>query len=87
MSDFVLEPRGPFDLAAAARFIAGWPPAARPGAADRDQRVVRLGFLVDDWSGHAGVILRQAEPDGPVAVNPRSKRGRVRLLEPGRQGA
>lgn len=67
MSDFVLEPRGPFDLSAAARFIAGWPPAARPGAAAEGERVVRLGFLVDDWSGHAGVSLRQGEVDGPVS--------------------
>ena len=27
---------------------------------------MRLGFLVDDWSGHAGVILRQSQVDGPV---------------------
>ncbi|MDQ3090340.1 MAG: DNA-3-methyladenine glycosylase 2 family protein [Actinomycetota bacterium] len=67
MSDFALEPRGPFDIASAARFIAGWPPAARPEAADGDQRVVRLGFLVDDWSGHAGVVLSQPRPDGPVS--------------------
>ena len=68
VSDFVLEPRGPFDLASAARFIAGWPPAARPDAAAGNQRVVRLGFLVDDWSGHAGVVLSQARPDDPVEI-------------------
>jgi DNA-3-methyladenine glycosylase II len=68
VNDFVLEPRGPFDLSAAARFIAGWPPAARPGAAAGDERVVGLGFLVDDWSGHAGVVLRQRHVDGPVPV-------------------
>ena len=28
--------------------------------------MVRLGFLVDDWSGHAGVSLRQADEHGPV---------------------
>lgn len=66
MSDFTLVPRGPFDLSSAARFIAGWPPAARPGAAADGERIVRLGFLVDDWSGHAGVVLRQEDPDGPV---------------------
>ncbi len=68
MSDLVLEPRGPFDLSAAARFIAGWPPAARPGAAAGDGRVLRLGFLVDDWRGHAGVLLRQADANGPVEI-------------------
>jgi DNA-3-methyladenine glycosylase II len=67
VSDFVLEPRGPFALRSAARFIAGWPPAARPGAAGGDEAVVRLAFLVDDWSGHAGVVLRQEEEHGPVA--------------------
>jgi DNA-3-methyladenine glycosylase II len=47
-------------LASGARFIAGWPPASK---SDRDQGedVVRLAFLVDDWSGQAGVVLRQDE--------------------------
>lgn len=66
MTGFVLEPRGPFDLASAARFIAGWPPAARSGLAVDGGRLVRLGFLVDDWSGHAGVVLRQAEAHASV---------------------
>jgi DNA-3-methyladenine glycosylase II len=57
------EPRGPFTLASAARFIAGWPPAARAGN-DADS-VVRLAFLVDDWSGHASVALHQGS-DGTV---------------------
>ena len=59
----MIEPRGPFTLASAARFIAGWPPAGmRP---ERGDCVVRLGFLVDDWSGHAGVLLHQ-RVDGAV---------------------
>jgi DNA-3-methyladenine glycosylase II len=56
MSRHTLEPRGPFSLAAAARFIAGWPPASDRGSAEQG---VRLAFLVDDWSGPAEVILRQ----------------------------
>jgi DNA-3-methyladenine glycosylase II len=60
--DFALEPRGPFTLASAARFIAGWPPANRPAAGDDE---VRLEFLCDDWSGDASVVLRQ-EPGGTV---------------------
>ena len=64
---FVLEPRGPFTLASAARFIAGWPPTARPEATGSEP-VVRLAFLVDDWSGHAGVELRQEREHGPVRV-------------------
>lgn len=67
MSDFVLDPSGPFTLRSAARFIADWPPAARSGAAGGDDAVVRLAFVVDDWSGHAGVVLRQEEEHGPVA--------------------
>jgi DNA-3-methyladenine glycosylase II len=67
VSDFVLEPRGPFTLSSAARFIAGWPPAAGSGAAGGDEAVVRLAFLVEDFSGHAGVVLRQEEEHGPVA--------------------
>lgn len=61
---FELLPRGPFTLSSAARFIAGWAPTARP-AAEGGEQVVRLAFLVDDWSGHAGVTLRQ-RADGVV---------------------
>jgi DNA-3-methyladenine glycosylase II len=64
VESFTLEPRGPFDLAAAARFIAGWPPASSAAAAGAE---VRLAFLVDDWSGHAGVVLRQ-DADGRVQM-------------------
>src|SRR3954466_14501221 len=60
MRRHTLEPRGPFSLAAAERFIAGWPPAPDRGAGDGE---VRLAFLVDDWSGPAQVVLRQ---DGDV---------------------
>ena len=66
MSDFVLEPAGPFDLSATARFFAGWPPAGRIQATTPGERVVRLAFLVDDWSGRAGVILRQSQVNGAV---------------------
>ena len=62
----MIEPRGPFTLGSAARFIAGWPPANRPEAAAGDEAVVRLGFLVDNWSGHASVSLRQTDEHGPV---------------------
>jgi DNA-3-methyladenine glycosylase II len=55
ISDFTLEPKGPFTLASAARFIAGWP----PGRAHTSDGEVRLHFLVDDWSGPARVVLRQ----------------------------
>jgi DNA-3-methyladenine glycosylase II len=55
MADFMLEPRGPFTLASAARFVAGWP----PGQAHVDEDELRLDFLVDDWSGPAHVVLRQ----------------------------
>jgi DNA-3-methyladenine glycosylase II len=60
--EFVLEPRGPFTLASAARFIAGWPPADSRAAGDGE---VRLAFLADDFSGDAGVVLRQG-PEGTV---------------------
>jgi DNA-3-methyladenine glycosylase II len=77
MPDAVLEPRGPFRLASAARFIAGWEAANRPagGGGDGGAAVVRLGFLVDDWSGHAGVLLRQDRPDGPVAATVTTRGG------------
>ena len=59
MGAFTLEPRGPFTLSSAARFIAGWP----PGQGDVDDDQVQLRFLVDDWSGPAHVVLTQ---DGDV---------------------
>ena len=55
MASFEIEPRGPFTLASAARFIAGWP----PGRVDTSDDAVRLHFLVDDWSGPARVVLTQ----------------------------
>jgi DNA-3-methyladenine glycosylase II len=61
---FLIEPRGPFTLASAARFIAGWLPT-NESEREPDISVVRLGFLVDDWSGQAGVTLRQ-DRDGMV---------------------
>jgi DNA-3-methyladenine glycosylase II len=60
--DFAIAPRGPFTLASAARFIAGWPPANRLAAESED---VRLEFLSDDFSGDARVRLRQVG-DGTV---------------------
>jgi DNA-3-methyladenine glycosylase II len=57
MGEFTLEPRGPFTLASAARFIAGWP----PGQGEVSEQEVRLDFLVDDWSGPGHVVLREAD--------------------------
>ncbi len=57
-----MTPHGPFTLASAARFIAGWEAADTAAAGEG---VVRLGFLVDDWSGSAGVALRQ-DADGTL---------------------
>ncbi len=64
--EFVLEPRGPFRLSSAARFVAGWEGAASDAARPDEEPVVRLAFLVDDWSGHAAVVLRQETEDGRV---------------------
>jgi DNA-3-methyladenine glycosylase II len=59
--EFALEPRGPFTLASAARFISGWTPAT--GVATPED--VRLHFLCDDFSGDASVVMRQ---DGNATV-------------------
>ncbi|MBA2521845.1 MAG: DNA-3-methyladenine glycosylase 2 family protein [Solirubrobacterales bacterium] len=53
---FEIEPRGPFSLAAASRFIAGWPPAEGP--TDTSDGAVRLCFALDSFAGHAGVTVR-----------------------------
>ena len=67
MADLVLEPRGPFSLAAAGRFLAEFPPADHTGV--EPDGTVRLGFVRDDFSGVAKVTLRQAREDGPVEVD------------------
>jgi DNA-3-methyladenine glycosylase II len=64
MANLVLEPRGPFSLAAAGRFLAEFPPADHTGV--EPDGTVRLGFVRDDFSGVAKVTLRQAHEDGPV---------------------
>ena len=57
-------PRGPFSLRAAAAFGFG-PTAAQSAALDG---TMRLAFPVDGGVGYAGALLRQPEPDGPVAI-------------------
>jgi DNA-3-methyladenine glycosylase II len=59
-----LVPRGPFSLQAAAEF--GFGPTA--GAAPAFDGAMRLAFAVDGGQGYAGAVLRQPEPDGPVAL-------------------
>jgi DNA-3-methyladenine glycosylase II len=59
-----LTPQGPFSLAAAAGFGFG-PTEGRAPAWDGS---LRLAFPVDGGRGHAGAVLRQREPDGPVSV-------------------
>lgn len=59
---FEIEPSGPFSLRAAARFLAGFPPADRPGADAGDE--LELAFLLDSFEGAAAVVLR--EQDGAV---------------------
>lgn len=59
-----LTPQGPFSLEAAAGFGFG-PTEGRAPAWDG---ALRLAFPVDGGRGHAGAVLRQHEPDGPVAV-------------------
>jgi DNA-3-methyladenine glycosylase II len=67
MPDLVLEPRGPFSLAAAGRFLGEFPPADHTGV--EADGTVRLGFVRDDFSGVAKVALRQPREGGPVEVH------------------
>lgn len=60
-----LVPEGPFSLRAAAQFGFG-PTAGGPPEFDG---AMRLAFAVDGGRGYAGAVLRQGEPDGPVAVS------------------
>ncbi|TNC24615.1 DNA-3-methyladenine glycosylase family protein [Amycolatopsis alkalitolerans] len=54
----VLHAEGPFDLAASARFLEGFTPAARPDAAG-EPGVLRLAFPVEGSWRHAGALVRQ----------------------------
>ncbi|WP_432846212.1 hypothetical protein ACQPXB_37200 [Amycolatopsis sp. CA-161197] len=58
--------RGPFDLSAASRYLAGFGPAGRPDAAS-ESGVLRLAFPVDGVWTHAGAAIRQRSP-GTVEV-------------------
>ena len=49
---------GPVDLAFAARFLAGWPPATHDGGSA--DGALRLAFVRDDLQGAGGVTLRPA---------------------------
>ena len=58
---------GPFELAASARFLEGFTPAARADAA-REPGALRLAFPVEGSWQHAGVLIRQRAP-GAVAIS------------------
>ncbi|HET6504423.1 MAG TPA: DNA-3-methyladenine glycosylase 2 family protein [Amycolatopsis sp.] len=62
-----ITPQGPFDLAASARFLAGFTPAARADAAE-EEGVLRLAFPVEGGWWHAGALVRQRAP-GTVEVS------------------
>jgi DNA-3-methyladenine glycosylase II len=59
-----LTPQGPFSLEAAASF--GFGPTE--GGTPAWDGIMRLAFPVDGGRGHAGAVLRQRAPDGPVSV-------------------
>ncbi|WP_236789084.1 DNA-3-methyladenine glycosylase [Amycolatopsis sp. GM8] len=56
-----LRAQGPFDLAASARFLEAFTPAARPDAAG-EPGTLRFAFPVDGSRWHAGVLVRQRAP-------------------------
>jgi 3-methyladenine DNA glycosylase/8-oxoguanine DNA glycosylase len=58
---------GSFDLAASARFLEGFTPAARPDAASHGGEL-RFAFPCAPSWRPVGVVVRQPGPDAPVAV-------------------
>jgi DNA-3-methyladenine glycosylase II len=75
-SGFAIEPSGPFTLASATRFIAGW----EAGSSTQDGEMVRLAFAVEDWSGHAAVALVETPQGtllGEIATTPGTDRERA----------
>jgi hypothetical protein len=69
-----IKPRGPFSLPAAAGF--GFGPTE--GGAPTWDGAMRLAFPVDGGRGHAGAVLRQPEPDGPLEVDLELRGGAAR---------
>ncbi|MEJ5913622.1 DNA-3-methyladenine glycosylase family protein [Pseudokineococcus sp. 1T1Z-3] len=64
----LLTPAGPFSLAASARFLEGFAPAAHPGGQDDDERpTLRLAFPLDGTGELVGAAVTQ-EDDGRVSV-------------------
>ena len=61
MGTFVIEPDVPFSLSAAASFGFG-PNMGRPKS---DGDLMRLAFVLDGYTEHAGVVLRQ-RADGAI---------------------
>jgi DNA-3-methyladenine glycosylase II len=62
MTRFTITPRGPFSLAAAERFFGRWEGTT---GTDTGGDALRVAFLVDDWSGTAGLLVAQ-DDDGDV---------------------
>ncbi|SFI97119.1 DNA-3-methyladenine glycosylase II [Amycolatopsis sacchari] len=62
-----LRAEGPFDLAASARFLEGFTPAARADAAE-EPGTLRMAFPVEGSWQHAGVLIRRRAP-GSVEVS------------------
>jgi hypothetical protein len=74
MAEFTLEPRGPFTLASAARFVAGWPPGrgkvterrdflgviGGPVEADNEARANRAGRTRGRTAARVSVLMRSA---------------------------
>ena len=57
MIEFRIEPKGPFSLAAAQRFLGGFTPASGTFA-DADDRLT-MAFPVDGWAGSAAAVVWQ----------------------------
>lgn len=64
MADIRIVPRGPFSLAAASRFLAGFGPTRRDDP-DPEGRL-HLAFSLDGSGEPAGVSLSQPEPEGAI---------------------
>jgi DNA-3-methyladenine glycosylase II len=58
MTAFTIIPRGPFSLAAAERFFGSWEGTT---GTDTAGDALRVAFLVDDWSGAAGLLISQGD--------------------------
>ncbi len=82
MVELTIAPRGPFSLAAAERFFGGWEATA---GAQPSPDGLRVAFLVDDWQGSVGMLVRQDSDTGAIHAAVQASTGDLDVARAERQ--